>query len=725
MEYLSSLNPEQREAATHGEGPQLVLAGAGSGKTRVITSRIAWLIRERGIEARGISAVTFTNKAASEMLHRVETVLDQSPVESYVGTFHRFSLILLRMYGERVGLKRGFAILDDSDQRTLIKQALRDEGLPEASFPPRSILARISDAKSRLVSSDELASEAEGFFEEKVSRIYARYQQLLRRASGVDFDDLINKSVELLRSDAEVRSRMRRRCHYLLVDEFQDTNRAQLSLVLELVGSDGNLTAVGDEDQGIYRWRGADLDNILHFERWFPSATLRKLERNYRSTQNILDAADSLVAHNERRRGKRLWTDVGPGAAIELYQARDEVDEAAWVVRQVRQFAAGELRYQDVGILVRTNGQTRAVEEELLRTETPYTLVGGTRFYARAEIKDLIAYLRLLQQPQDPVSLQRVLNQPPRGIGKRTRTLVEDECSRRELSVWDYLRLDQLDSLPSRAAVALRGFRDLISGLRSETEGRPIVEVLELVIERTDFLALFKGEDAESVGRLENVRELLSAAHGFTSQQRTADTSLSAFLDHVALVTDLDGWDVERGVSVLTMHAAKGLEFPVVFVLGLEDGLLPHYNSRDKEEDLEEERRLLYVGMTRAKQRLILTYCRRRRVAGRYQDQQPSQFVQEIPSDLVTVIQSPTLFSSNRSSNVSKFFGRQSSAGEGARDARSDGGLPPGRKVRHPTLGLGIVLASEGEGDSAKLTVFFERAGKRRLVAKYANLELV
>ena len=725
MDYLSSLNSEQREAVTHGEGPQLVLAGAGSGKTRVITCRMAWLIREQGIDARNLSAVTFTNKAASEMLYRVEAVLAQSPLECFVGTFHRFSLILLRMYGERVGLKRGFAILDDSDQRALIKQALRDEGLPEASFSPRSMLARVSDAKSRLLSSDEMASDAEGFFEEKVSRIYARYEQLLRRASGVDFDDLINKSVELLRSDAEVRSRMQWRCRYLLVDEFQDTNHAQLSLVLELAGSDGNLTAVGDEDQGIYRWRGADLDNILHFERWFPAATLRKLERNYRSTQNILDAADRLIANNERRRGKHLWTDVGEGAPIELYQARDEEDEAAWVVRQARHLAEGDLRYQDVGILVRTNGQTRAVEEELLRTETPYTLVGGTRFYARAEIKDLIAYLRLLLDPQDPVSLQRVLNQPPRGIGERTRTLVEDECSRRQLSVWDYLRLDQLDSLPSRSAAALRGFRDLIAGLRAEAEDRPIVEILELVIERTDFLSLFKGEDAESTARLENVRELLSAGHGFTSSQRTGDTSLSAFLDHVALVTDLDGWDVERGVSVLTMHAAKGLEFPVVFVLGLEDGLLPHYNSRDKEEDLEEERRLLYVGMTRARQRLALSYCRRRRVAGRYQDQQPSQFVQEIPPDLVTVIQSPTLFSSNRSSGVSKFFGRRSPLGESAAQGLSRGATPPGRKVRHPTLGLGIVLACEGEGDAAKLTVFFERAGKRRLVAKYANLEML
>jgi DNA helicase-2/ATP-dependent DNA helicase PcrA len=721
MDLEGRLNEEQAAAVTHGEGPQLVLAGAGSGKTRVITYRIAWLIEERRIDPRSITAVTFTNKAASEMLSRVEEVVDRSPLESFVGTFHRFALILLRRYGERIGLKRGFMILDDADQLSLVKQALKDESLAETSFPARGMLSRISDAKSRLVSAESMTERADGFFEERLARVYARYGQLLRRASGVDFDDLIAGAVEVLKSDREVRSRVRWRCHYLLVDEFQDTNHAQLSLVRELAGADGNLTAVGDEDQGIYRWRGADLDNILHFENNFPGATLRKLERNYRSTQNILDASGALVEHNEKRRGKRLWTDSGAGEAIELFLGRDEIDEARWVVKQACDRVEKGARYGDIGFLVRTNGQTRALEEELLRTETPYSLVGGTRFYSRAEIKDLVAYLRVLHDPRDRVSMQRVLNQPPRGIGKATRQLLEDECEHQALSLWDLLVLDQLGSLPARALSAVRKFGELVEAMREEAEGKPIVEVLEIVLEKTDFLSLFQGGDPDSNARLENVRELLSAGHGFATTQRDGDVSLSAFLDHVALVTDLDDWEGEKGVSVMTMHSAKGLEFSVVFVLGLEEGLLPHYNSRGQPEDLEEERRLLYVGMTRAKDKLLLSSCRRRRVAGRYQDQRPSPFIEEIPEHLLTVEKSPNLFSMERTRGVSSFFGRESPEV----DSDSAAGLQAGRKVRHPTLGLGVVLDSEGEGDGQKLTVFFDRSGKRKLVAKYANLEIV
>ncbi len=720
MDLQSVLNPDQLEAVTHGEGPQLVLAGAGSGKTRVITYRIAWLINELDVDPRSIVAVTFTNKSAAEMSARVEGVLAHSPIECFVGTFHRYALILLRRYGERVGVRRGFVILDDSDQLALVKQALKDESLPETSFPPRGILGRISDCKSRLVSAETLAARADGFFEERLARIYGRYEQLLRRASGLDFDDLISRAVELLRNDREIGDRVRRRCRFLLVDEFQDTNHAQLSLVQVLAGENGNLTAVGDEDQGIYGWRGADLDNILHFERTFPQATLRKLEQNYRSTQNILDAAHALVSHNEHRRGKKLWTDVGNGDPLELFCAGDEVDEAKWIVQQIRELVAADMRYQDVGVLVRTNSQTRAIEEELLRTETPYSLIGGTRFYSRAEIKDLVAYLRLLHDPREPLALERVLNQPPRGIGKTTRVLVDEECRRRELGLWDFLVLDQLDSLPPRAAKALRAFRDMMVALRSEAEELPIVQVLERVLEKTGFLVLFEADDADSRARLENVRELLSAAAGFCSLQTwSKDTSLAAFLDHIALVSDLDDWKVERGVAVLTFHSAKGLEFPAVFVAGLEDGLLPHYNSREVPKDVEEERRLLYVGMTRAMRRLFMTSCRRRRVAGRYQDQRPSPFLQEIPDSLVTVIQSPNLYSSGRTAGVARFFGRQAPP-----SSVESTGFPIGKRVRHPTLGRGVILTREGEGEEAKLTVFFERAGKRKLVAKFANLEL-
>jgi DNA helicase-2/ATP-dependent DNA helicase PcrA len=721
MDLTSRLNEQQIAAVTHGSGPQLVLAGAGSGKTRVITHRIWWLVEECGVDPSGIVAVTFTNKAAAEMRERVEELLGSSEVSSFVGTFHRFGLRLLRRYAERAGLKPGFVIYDDSDQLALVKRALREEGLAEASFPPRAMLSRISEAKSRLLTPRAYEAEADGFFESRLATVYRRYEHMLRRSSAVDFDDLIVLPVRLLRDDEHVAARVKGRVEYLLVDEFQDTNHAQLRLVRDLIGPGGHITAVGDEDQGIYRWRGADLDNVLHFERSFPAATVRKLERNYRSTQTILDASGDLVAHNTRRRGKRLWTDAGGGSPVELYKAGDELDEARWAVRRARSLRDDGVPLREMAFLVRTNAQTRALEEELLRTETPYRLVGGTRFYERAEIKDLVAYLRVINDPSDEVSMRRILNQPPRGIGKTTQRLLEEECSHRDLTLWDYLEMDQLESLPQRAAKAARAFRELIQGLHRDAETYTAAALLEKLLERTGYLDLYKGDDPDASNRRENVQEFLSAAEE-ASENEQASSSLIDLLDHIALVSDIDGWKRGGGLSVMTLHSAKGLEFPVVFVLGLEEGLLPHYNAKDHPEDIEEERRLLYVGMTRAEKRLLLTACRRRRVAGRYQDQPPSPFLEELPEHLLDVVQSPSLFDSGRSSGVSSFFGGRSSSGAPSPPPAS-GGVGKGRRVRHPTLGDGVVLGVEGSGNGQKLTVFFERAGKRKLVAKFANLE--
>lgn len=763
LDLERQLNPEQIAAVTHGDGPQLVLAGAGSGKTRVITYRVFYLVEAMGVDPGQIAAMTFTNKAAGEMRERVETLLNRHPLPSSVGTFHRFGLVLLRKYGERVGLRRDFHILDGSDQLSMVKETISAEGLSETAYAPRSVLAQISGAKNRLLNPAAYEAQAQNFFERKVAILYRRYQGLLQQASGVDFDDLIGLSVELLATDAEIRQRIRARSRYLLVDEYQDTNHAQLRLVKELVGEDGNLTAVGDEDQGIYRWRGADLNNILEFEKSFPGAVVRKLERNYRSTQTILDASGALIANNIHRRGKKLWTDSGAGPKIEAYKASDEGDEAQWVVGTLQRLRAN-YRLSDLAVLVRTNAQTRSIEDELLARAIPYSLVGGVRFYDRAEIKDLVAYLRVIRNPRDNFSLNRIFNQPPRGIGKATLELLKDRAVHLGQPIWDVLYLDDLGTLPARSATALRKFRDLIVGLQESAGDLPLPALLDRLLAATSYMEMLNKEDAEDQARAENIREFLSAAQDFTESNsyNSSDLDLlTSFLDHIALVSDLDSLQTEKGVSLMTLHSAKGLEFQAVMLPGLEDGLLPHFNSQGAREDVEEERRLLYVGMTRARERLYLSSCRRRRIAGRYQDQSESPFLSELPIALLEVKISPDLaFASaspfdSRVEGVYNFFG-------GGRPASANPSLPPrsgptgtasfprggapaqgrtivpdpdagppqrpvkrGSRVRHATLGPGVVLALEGEGDEARITVFFEKSGKRKLVAKFANLEMI
>jgi ATP-dependent DNA helicase UvrD/PcrA len=746
LDLERELNAQQIDAVTHGEGPQLVIAGAGSGKTRVITYRIAWLVRERGVDPAAITAVTFTNKAAAEMRERVEDLLGIWPLPGFVGTFHRWALVQLRRWGERVGLRREFTILDTADQLELVKEALTREKLSETHFAPRAVLSAISGAKNRLLDPNAYERQANDYFARKVAVVYRRYQGLAAEAGGIDFDDMLSLAVRLMEREEDVREILRRRARHLLVDEYQDTNHVQLKMIELLAGPQPNLTAVGDEDQGIYRWRGAELENILNFERYFPGARVRKLERNYRSTQNILDASGALVAHNKGRRGKELWTDAGAGEPIALYKAADEGEEARWVVDNLQSLRS-RFKLAGMAILVRTNAQTRALEDELLRQEVPYTLVGGTRFYERAEIKDLVAYLRVIKNPRDPFSLARVVNQPPRGIGKSTLDMLHAEAANLGQPVWDVLFLGELQNFSPRAAKALTGFRDLIVDLQREAEELPLPALLDRLLEATAYTDLYQADTDENQARLENIREFLSAAQEFTEKAGFGgdDDLLTAFLDHVSLVTDLDTWETERGVSVMTLHSAKGLEFDAVAVAGLEDGLLPHFNSQGTRDDLEEERRLFYVGMTRAKERLLISCCYRRRIAGRYQDRLESPFLAELPERLLDVTVSPSLAggrgfaagggagAGSAAGGVYSFFGRSNPAAPGvpsvrelaARGATAARTMRRGSRVRHGSLGDGIVLDLEGEGDQAKLTVFFQRAGKRRLVARYANLELL
>ena len=798
VDFRSRLNPEQFAAVTHDGGPLLVVAGAGSGKTRVITYRLAWLIAERELEPWRIAAVTFTNKAADEMRGRVLDLVGgnadpvgASPREPrtgprarqraggqhvFVGTFHRFCVRLLRRYGDRVGLRPDFAIVDAPDQLRLIKASLKAEHLDEQAFQPRAVQGRISGAKNRLLTPAAFEKQAEDFFDRHVAAVFRRYQAELRRTGGVDFDDLIALAVRLLRDDEEIGARVRGRFRHLLVDEFQDTNAAQLELVRHLVlapdGSVSGLTAVGDEDQSIYGWRGAELDNLLRFEEHFRGAGFLKLERNYRSTQNILDASGAVIARNEQRRGKTLWTDKGAGALLQLFLAGDHEDEARWVVGELAALRTEGLEYGDMAVLVRTNAQTRAIEDQLLRSEIPYCLVAGIRFYERAEVKDLIAYLRVIANPQDNLSLRRILNQPRRGIGGRTEQVLLERAAAMGNSLWDAIRLDPLQELPSRSLRAVRNFRGLIEGLRQEAGRQPLAELVRGTIVAAGFEALYGKGDEEGQERLENLNELVSSAHDFetlhglagvparnappvgsveerqeASEEATFDegaepavSPLVNFLDYVSLVSDADGLNAELGVAVMTLHSAKGLEYPAVFVTGLEDGLLPHFHAGGAARDIEEERRLFYVGMTRAEQRLFLSGCRRRMVAGQFQDQQPSPFLADLPEELVETTRSTELYGGPRTAGVRGFFGGDRRAGgasyrtappTAARSGRKPpneriaGVLRPGAVVRHATLGKGVVLQLDGDGENAKLTVFFDKAGKRKLIRRYAPLDVL
>lgn len=775
MDFRSRLNPEQLGAVTHDGGPLLVVAGAGSGKTRVITYRIAWLIAERNVEPWRIAAVTFTNKAADEMRGRALDLVGGN-ANVFVGTFHRFCVRLLRRYGDRVGLRPDFAIVDAPDQLRLIKASLKAENLDEQVFQPRAVQGRISGAKNRLLTPPAFEKEAEDFFDRHVALVFRRYQAELRRTGGVDFDDLIALAVRLLRDDEEVGAQVRGRFRHLLVDEFQDTNTAQLELVKNLVidpdGSVSGLTAVGDEDQSIYGWRGAELDNLLRFEKHFPGGGVRKLERNYRSTQNILDASGAVISRNEQRRGKTLWTDKGAGEPLELFYAGDHEDEARWVVGRLAELRTEGFEFGDMAVLVRTNAQTRAIEDQLLRGEIPYCLVAGIRFYERAEVKDLIAYLRVIANPQDNLSLRRILNQPRRGIGGRTEEVLLERAAGMGNSLWDSIRLDPLQELPARSLRAVRNFKGLVEALRGEAERQPLAELVRGTIVAAGFEALYGKGDDEAQERLENLNELVSSAHDFETLHglsgvpariaavpadgespeageatlfdegpeavEPAVSPLVNFLDYVSLVSDTDGLNAELGVALMTLHSAKGLEYPAVFVTGLEDGLLPHFHAGLAARDIEEERRLFYVGMTRAEQRLLLSGCRRRMVAGQFQDQQPSPFLADLPEELVETTRSTELWGGPRTAGVRSYFGADRAGGGGSFRAGSPsrrvrkppteriaGVLRPGAVVRHATLGKGVVLQLDGDGENAKLTVFFDKAGKRKLVRRYAPLEVL
>jgi DNA helicase-2/ATP-dependent DNA helicase PcrA len=758
MQFLDSLNPEQREAVLHIKGPLLILAGAGSGKTRVITSRIAYLVGDGHAQTHEVLAVTFTNKAAEEMRARVEVLLGSDCSRMWVSTFHALCARLLRREAPAIGLSRDFVIYDSSDQLTVVKQALKALHIDDSFVQPRAALSRISHAKNRMEAPDAVEANA-GWNrrDEHIAKIYAYYLNALKESNALDFDDLLLKTVELFEKSERVRTKYAEQFRFVMVDEYQDTNRPQYLLISRLASLHRNLCVVGDPDQSIYKWRGADLRNILDFEQEFGEAKIVKLERNYRSTQIILDAASAVISQNRNRKDKHLWTDRKGGDRIVYFRGGDELEEADFITRTARTALADDVE-ATVAILYRTNAQSRTIEDALMREGVAYKVVGGVRFYERKEIKDALAYMRLIINPHDDVSLRRVINVPARGIGKGVMDALEqlpagDDASVVETlpllavglqpalsanSLWARLvRGLEQRAFPGRAAASLAAFRDLLVKLTEMVRQESVSIAIGKMLDQSGYLQDLReerSEDAES--RVENLAELVSAAREYES--REPEPSLNGFVDRLSLLSDVDEEQGTRDARVwmMTLHSAKGLEFPVVVLAGLEEGLFPHSRSREDEEELEEERRLCYVGMTRARSRLVLTGAARRRIFGEYQASEPSRFIDEVPAELVERVAASFSSSSGYQGNFPHYEFRTNPYGRGRRvkeaepaytyedeDQSTGMSLRLGMKVRHPQFGIGTVLSVERLEDDTKLVVRFTAVGQKTLRARYARLE--
>jgi len=731
-DLLDGLNPAQREAVTHDEGPLLVIAGAGSGKTRVLTHRIAHLIEDRHVSPFGILAITFTNKAAQEMRHRVGGLIGPVAEKMWVSTFHSACVRILRRDVGVLGYPSSFSIYDQADAVRLCGYVIRDLGLDTKKFAARAVHATISAAKNDAVGIDEYRDRATGPFEKRIAEVYREYQARLHQAGAMDFDDLLSVTVRLLRTRPEVLASYQQRFRHVLVDEYQDTNRVQNELVLLLGGAHRNVFVVGDSDQSIYSFRSADIRNILEFEQAFPDATVVVLDQNYRSTQIILDAANAVIANNLSRKPKDLWTDESRGERIVRYHAEDETDEAQWVGREVaRLHEGGSYRWDEMAVFYRTNAQSRVLEDQFMRGGIPYRVVGGTRFYDRREVKDALAYVKIVVNPSDEVSVKRVLNVPKRGIGDTSEGRIDAYARAHGLSFFETLRRADDVGLSSRAVRAIASFVALVDELADLVPDGP-ARLIEAVLDRSGYVAELEAESTvDAEGRIENLAELVGVAQGFDD--------VDAFLEQVSLVADTDDLtDDDSQVTLMTLHSAKGLEYPVVFLVGMEEGVFPHIRSIGEPDQMEEERRLAYVGITRARQRLFLSSAWTRMLFGTTQYNPPSRFIEEIPAELVEEV------GGNRRTGRS---GRSADPGAG-RDRIAERALRPsvteragaarqapqptnahalgfrvGEDVRHPRFGDGIILAIEGEGDKAVATIRFPQAGERQLLLSWAPLE--
>lgn len=733
---MQGLNKEQLDAVQTINGPMLILAGAGSGKTKVLTCRIAHLLQQ-GVRPYRILAITFTNKAAAEMRERVDRMAGAAARDVWLFTFHAFCARLLRYELENLnGYANNFAIYDTSDSKNLIKQVLKEMNLDE--FPLPAIISHISNAKNALLLPDAYAREASGYYEQQVAKIYDAYQKKLQANNAVDFDDLLLLALRLLQENPAVREKYQRKFDYLMVDEYQDTNHAQYLLTKLLAAGHRNICVVGDADQSIYGWRGADIQNILDFEKDYPDAKLVKLEQNYRSTQVILDAANAVIDNNSGRKPKNLWTANGNGSEIVYYQANDERDEARYVIENMQKLQLNEgAKLGDMAVLYRTNAQSRVFEEMLIKSGIAYTMVGGTKFYERKEIKDALAYLRLLYNPHDSLSLLRIINVPRRGIGDATMARLQEYANASGQSLFEVVtNATDVPGLASRFANKLDELSELLFELMGEAADVPVKQLLDDVLLKTGYLEeLQSSKDPQDESRVENLKEMLSVTEEFAvkCERNGEEPTLENFLADVALVADIDDAELgEEAVTLMTLHSAKGLEFPDVFLVGMEEGIFPHSRTLMNDNEIEEERRLCYVGITRAEKHLFLSNARTRTIYGRTQYYTPSRFLQEVPRNLVHVIKRPVVQRPAMTSQVHKptakenanwfeqhkasFFPRESSAAAGC-------SFHVGDKVMHKKWGAGTIVTAKAADDGQEVTVAFAGGGIRSLLTKYAKLE--
>ena len=765
QELLEGLNDKQYEAVVNTEGPCLVIAGAGSGKTKVLTHKIAYLIGEKNVLPWNILAITFTNKAANEMKERIANLVGDVAKDIWMGTFHSICVRILRRFIDRIGFDSSFIIFDTSDQRTLIKSCIKTIGLDDKMFTDRSVLSEISNAKNEMLEPEQYTARVNGDFrKEKIALVYEMYQKRLRENNAIDFDDIINYTIKILMDNPDVLDYYANKFQYVLVDEYQDTNKAQFTLITLLASRHGNITVVGDNDQGIYSFRGADISNILNFERDFPGTKIIKLEQNYRCTGNILKAANAVIKNNEVKYKKQLWTENETGNLPKVYSASNEYDEGTYIANQIEHLKREEYyKYSDFAILYRMNTQSRAIEEILRRESIPYKIIGGLKFYERKEIKDIISYLRLIQNQSDNLSLKRIINEPKRGIGKTSLDNIEKIAEDSSISMYEVIKNAEQYGL-NRVFLNSREFVNTIEELKNKKDEMTISDLIKETLKKSGYTKALENENTiEAENRIENLDEFLTVAIEF--EEESADNKLSDFLEGITLSSDIDNMeDTEDTVTLMTLHSAKGLEFPVVFLVGMEEGIFPGYKSISEPKELEEERRLCYVGITRAKQNLFLTCSKQRTIFGSTSCNPVSRFLKEIPQDLLDGYQEA--FEQSDESN--KFADSKYSWTYGSKDngniktykidkkepiaaAASVGGFAfktaenflnslnkknsskqvdlseykSGVRIFHKRFGEGTIEVVEPEGDDLKVDINFDKVGHKRLMAKYANLEII
>ena len=757
---LEGLNDKQYEAVINTDGPCLVIAGAGSGKTKVLTHKIAYLMEEKDIKPWNILAITFTNKAANEMKERVEALVGDEAKDMWIGTFHSICVKILRRFIDRIGFDHSFVIFDTSDQRTLIKECLKDLQIDDKMFTDRIVQFEISNAKNDMKEPEEYEAMVKGDYRrEKIASVYNLYQKRLKENNAIDFDDIINYAIKIFRENDDVLDYYTNKFNYILVDEYQDTNKSQFTLIRMLAKAHGNITVVGDNDQGIYSFRGADISNILNFEKDFKGTKIIKLEQNYRCTQNILNAANSVIQNNEVKYKKKLWTENEKGALPTFHVSDDEYDEGRYIVEQINHLRREEYyKYSDFAILYRMNSQSRAIEEILRREDIPYKIVGGLKFYERKEIKDIISYLRLINNPSDNLALKRIINEPKRGIGKTSLDKIQAISEQTGIPMYQIIKEADQYGL-SRVYANAQGFIEVIEDLISKKDEYTITELIKHTLKETGYTKALEDENSiEAENRIENLEEFLTVAVQFEEEE--ADNDLSTFLEGITLSSDIDGMDdEEESVTLMTLHSAKGLEFPVVFLVGMEEGIFPGYKSIGEPKELEEERRLCYVGITRAKNNLYLTCSRQRTMFGSTSCNPVSRFVKEIPENMLEGANeiesepenkfkdSSYEWSYGKSGNNGKvvsykvdipnskpepsfafksaesFLAKLNNKAQGNDTDLSK--YKEGQRIYHKRFGEGNISKIEPEGDDLKLDIQFDKVGHKRLMAKFANLEII